>query len=459
MPALLNFVYAALLVAAFPFLLYRRVRQGKYRAGWREKLLGELPELVATEERIWFHAVSVGEVILLKGLVAELRSRRPDVEVVLTTTTETGFEVARKQFPDLVVCFFPLDFTWAVRRALRRIKPTAIVLAELELWPNLILAASGAGVRLAIVNGRLSEKSFRGYRKLRPLVASLLRRFDSIAVQSEEYAGRFVALGAARERVTVTGSVKFDGACADRSNAKTAELRRAFGVRDHEIVFIAGSTQYPEEEYALATWRELVTEFSTLRLILVPRHKERFEEVARLVEREGVPLVRRSQTNVERGTRNAEHRFQGDRAVCVAPSSEFRVPSSAVLLLDTLGELGACWGLADVAFVGGSLTSRGGQNMIEPAAYGAAVLFGPDTRNFRDAVNLLLAAEGARVVGDGAELTRAVRELVGNAGIRTEMGSRARAAVAAHRGATDRTVGLLLSLILPAREASRRNAA
>lgn len=444
MPWLLNLVYAALIPAALPFLLYRRVRQGKYRTGWAEKLFGAVPELPPIGERVWFHAVSVGEVLLLRGLIAELIARRPDVDVVLTTTTETGHDVARKQYPRLTVCYCPLDFSWAVRRAIARLKPTAIVLAELELWPNLILAASKAGVRLAIVNGRLSEKSFGGYRRLRPLVARLLERFDLIASQSDEYADRFRALGAPGGRVVTTGSVKFDGAKTDRGNPQTLELKRAFGIADDEVVFIAGSTQHPEEELALAAWRELIGEFPKLRLILVPRHRERFEEVGELVRRAGVPLVRRSEERSEiRGQRSGPRRCE----------------EKPVLLLDTLGELGACWGLADVAFVGGSLTNRGGQNMIEPAAYGAAVLFGPNTRNFRDAVALLLSADAARVVADGRELTREVRRLLAESEARVAMGERARKAVSEHRGATARTVDLLLSRVVRPGAAGAREAA
>ncbi|MGC1273562.1 MAG: glycosyltransferase N-terminal domain-containing protein, partial [Planctomycetaceae bacterium] len=299
MPWLLNFAYACLIAAALPLLLYRRIRQGKYRTGWGEKLLGSLPKLKPSESRVWFHAVSVGEVLLLRGVIAELRSRRPDVDVVLTTTTATGREVAVAHYPDLTVCYFPFDFSWAVRRAMHRLKPTAIVLAELELWPNLITIASHSGVRLAIVNGRLSEKSFRGYRKLRPFIRELLRRFDVIAVQNDAYASRFSALGAPHDRLAVTGSVKFDGVNTVRDNPRTNELRRAFGIDEDDLVFIAGSTQHPEETYALAAWRDLREQFPSLRLILVPRHKERFEEVAKLVERQNLPLVRRSDRTSE----------------------------------------------------------------------------------------------------------------------------------------------------------------
>lgn len=452
MPWLLNILYAVVIAAASPVLLYRCLRQGKYRAGWREKLLGELPELPPTAHRIWLHAVSVGEVLLLKGLISELRAGRPDLSIVLTTTTATGHDVAIKQYPDLTICYCPLDFSWAIRRAVARLKPTALVLAELELWPNLIATASRSGVRLAIVNGRLSEKSFRGYRKFRPFIQNLLKRFDVIAVQNDAYASRFSALGAPHDRLTVTGSVKFDGVNTERDNPRTNELRHAFGLEDDDLVFIAGSTQQPEEAYALAAWRELREQVPSLRLILVPRHKERFDEVAALVERSGLPLVRRSRSP-EIGEQRSETPSNLQATSCQA------LPRP-VLLLDTLGELGACWGLADVAFVGGSLTSRGGQNMIEPAACGAAVLFGPNTWNFRDAVTLLLSAQAARVINNQHELTEAVRTLISDGALRSAMGNRARDTVSAHRGATQKTVELLRDMVFsPIEPASNRAAA
>jgi 3-deoxy-D-manno-octulosonic-acid transferase len=454
MPWLLNVIYVAVIVAATPYLLYQRVRWGKYRTGWGEKLFGRVPELPPVGERVWFHAVSVGEVLLLKGLIAEYRRRRPQAEIVLTTTTVTGHDLAGKQYPDTIVCYCPLDFSWAVTRAIARLKPTALVLAELELWPNLILAASKANVRLAITNGRLSEKSFRGYRKLKPLVRRLLGKFDAIAIQNEEYAARFRALGAPDRIVVVTGSVKYDGVETDRCNPRTLELRRSFGIADDEIVFIAGSTQEPEEEIALAAWRKVCAESSAkLRLILVPRHKERFEEVARFVEGHGLPLLRRSHVTSEprRSGSGPTRRSDTKRSLTVAaPTSQLSTPNSRpISLLDTLGELAACWGLADIAFVGGSLTNRGGQNMIEPAAYGAAVLFGPNTRNFRQSVDLLLSADAAKVVQNEAELTNAVRTLVADPAMRGAMGRRAQAAVAAHRGATERTLDVLIPALSP----------
>ncbi len=419
MPWILNLAYVALLLAVSPVLLYRRLVHGKYRGGWGEKIWGRLPERDGSRPCLWLHAVSVGEVLQLRPLMKLLTAQRPGWDFVITTTTRTGLDVAKKEFAQHTVCYCPLDFSWAVCNAISRLKPSAIVLVELELWPNLVLTASRLGIPLALINGRVSAKSFRGYLRIRPLVARLLRCFDLLAAQNREYADRLLALGAPSERLHLTGSIKFDGVQVDRSNPNTAELRHFFGLQSGEKVFIAGSTQAPEESFALDTWQSLRVEFPHLRLILVPRHKERFEEVAALVTSRGLTLQRRSKSA----------KTNGD-----------------VLLLDTLGELGACWGLADIAFVGGSLTQRGGQNMLEPAAYGAAVLFGPNTWNFRDIVEQLLARDAARVVRSAEALTATVREFLKHAVAAEELGGRAQAFVASQQGAAARTVDLLSEL-------------
>ena len=424
MPWLLNGVYLLLAAAISPIVLYRRLRHGKYRSGWSQKLWGHAPVLAPHPARVWLHAVSVGEVLLLRTLIAEIRRRQPDVDIVLSTTTGTGYDVAVRTYPELVVFYFPLDFSWSVRRALQNIQPSLLVLAELELWPNLILAAARQKVRLAVVNGRLSEKSFRGYRKLRFLLAWLLPRIDLVAVQNAEYLKRFAALGMPAARLVVTGSVKFDGVRTDRNNADTQSLRAAFGLRAGQPVFIAGSTQSPEEEIALQCWEQLRRRIPNLRLILVPRHRERFEEVANLVIKRGHCLCRRTATPEE------------------PPTS-----SSTVLLLDTLGELGACWGLADVAFVGGSLTNRGGQNMIEPAAYGAAVVVGPNTRNFRDIVELLRSEQALLVVPHAAALKDTLEQLLLDKEARERLGRAAAAAVMRQQGAVATTASLLERLL------------
>ena len=433
MPYLLNLFYIALVVLASPWLVYQALRKGKYRAGLGEKFLGLVPRRASDGPCLWFHAVSVGEVNLLAPLLAEIRRSRPDWECVISATSLTGFTLARKKYAGYTVFYCPLDFSWAVRAAMRRIRPAGLVLAELELWPNLILAAHEFGARVAIINGRLSERSFRGYRRGKWLLQPLMARIDMIAAQNAEFAARFRALGARDEAVCVTGSVKFDGATTERANAATQALARAAGFAQDDIVFLAGSTQQPEESLALAAYVKLRVRFPRLRLIVVPRHPERFDEVASLLDSSGVSWQRRSRLVAE-GAR----------------------PAARVLLVDTVGELGAWWGTAQIAFVGGSLHKRGGQNMIEPAAYGAAVSFGPNTRNFRDIVALMLAADAAVVVRHGDDLTAFVERCLSDAAYQATLGGRARKLVASQLGATARTLARLTELIAPRDSRSAR---
>lgn len=421
-----NFAYLCAVAALSPILLYRAIAHGKYRQGWWQKLFGLVPRREAEGRCLWFHAVSVGEVNLLAPLLAEIARRHPAWHCVVSTTTATGFATARKKYPELTVFYCPLDFSWAVNAAMRRIRPTCLVLAELELWPNLIAAARRWDARVTVINGRLSERSFRGYQRLRWCLAPVLRQIDLVAVQNDEYAERFLLLGAAARSVRVTGSLKFDGAQTDRRNAASERLRRLAGIDDGDVVFLAGSTQQGEEEAALATYCALQGDHPELRLILVPRHPERFDSVAAMLDRQALAWQRRSRLEAEGARQTAR-----------------------VLLVDTVGELGAWWAAAAIAFVGGSLGTRGGQNMIEPAAYGAAVCFGPHTRNFRDIVELMLAERAAIVVADAAELTAFVHRCLTDQSFAVGLGARARTLVAGQLGATLRTCELLEPLVEP----------
>ncbi len=385
--------------------------------------------------------MSVGEVNLLATLLAKMAAERPDCECVVSTTTMTGYALARKKHSQLTVFYCPLDFSWAVRRALARIRPTLLVLAELELWPNMIRVSHAAGVKVAVVNGRLSERSFRGYRRISRLVRPLLERIDVIAAQNEEYAARFLALGGRPQTVLVTGSLKFDGAQTDRRNPQTSRFRALAGFAPDDVVFLAGSTQEPEESLALATFRALAPAHPRLRLVLVPRHPERFAAVASLLDASGIAWQRRSELKWDGFPRPSDPLRER--------SDGLGKPSHAarVLLVDVVGELAAWWGAADIGFVGGSLSNRGGQNMIEPAAYGIAVSFGPNTQNFRDIVAALLSEQAAVVVHNGDELTAFVRRALDDPMFAGELGERAKAFVASQLGATDRTLAHLLPLL------------
>jgi 3-deoxy-D-manno-octulosonic-acid transferase len=426
---LLNLLYLSILVIASPWLLWRRWRHGKRLGGCWQKVTGSLPHFDTTTPRIWLHAVSVGEVLLLKPILAALRAQYPQWHCVLSVTTVTGREVAEEAYPDLDVIWFPFDFTWAVRRALRRVLPRLIVLAELELWPNFIGAALEMNIPIVVINGRLGERSFRGYRRLRRFIRPTLERISLFAVQQEEYAQRLVRLGMPRDRIRVTGSVKFDSIQADRCLPRITALRAQLELdgneEDRPLVWVVGSTQAPEEAWALDIYRQMKPHFPQLRLILVPRHQERFEGVADLLRQRGIAFLRKS-------------RLPGNR-------DSFRecFLEDPVLLVDTLGELRYVWGLAHVAFVGGSFSDRGGQNMIEPAAYGAAVTFGPNTWNFKHVVDALLLKEAAIQVHSKAEWAAVTRQLLADASRRMDLGERASALVRSQQGATARTIDCL----------------
>jgi len=276
MPFALNLIYSAALVIFSPLLFYRWLRAGKYREGWVEKLLGKAPLRIGDHPCFWFHSVSVGEVLLLRPLVEEMARRRPNWEAVISTSTSTGLAVARRAYPDLVTFYAPLDFSWSTRRAVARIRPTVLALVELELWPNLIRAAKRSGSKVAIINARLSPRSYRGYRRLRRPLRPTLGRIDVVAAQNLEYARRFVDLGIPSHRISVTGSVKYDGLESDRNNAKTRELRQLLGLATTDLVFVAGSTMEGEEAAVLAAYTAARRQHRGLRLILVPRHAERF---------------------------------------------------------------------------------------------------------------------------------------------------------------------------------------
>ncbi|HIN53896.1 MAG TPA: 3-deoxy-D-manno-octulosonic acid transferase [Planctomycetes bacterium] len=424
MPWLRNLVYLLLIVLLLPKLIYSAVRHGKYRQGFAEKFLGFVPrtQIDASKRCIWFHAVSVGEVNLLQTLIQEIEQRDPQCQCVISTTTRTGYELARKKYAPRTVFYCPLDFSWAVKTALRRIQPHLLVLVELELWPNLIHFAAKQ-TKVVVVNGRLSANSTRGYRRLGFVIKPTVRQLDHIAVQNDEYYQRFLSIGAATAQLTVTGSIKFDGAQSDRQNERTVELKRLAGISDTDFVIIAGSTQVEEEKISLHVLQQLLPKIPQLKLVIVPRHPERFDDVARAIEQTGL--------------------LSGRRSTITKPLD----PSTKVILVDAVGELGAWWGLADIGFVGGSMGKRGGQNMIEPAAYGVAVCFGPNTTNFRDIVEMLLANNAAQVVHDQTEFEQFVLAGINDPIKANKMGQRAKQFVHEQQGATTRSVDILFSLL------------
>jgi 3-deoxy-D-manno-octulosonic-acid transferase len=438
MSYLLNLIYILLLFVASPWIVWRWVTQGRYKQGWREKLFGNLPRLSTattastqdpTKRRIWFHAVSVGELQVIRPVIELAQSEWPDLQIVVTTSTDSGYELAKKLYSQHQVAFAPLDFTWAIRRALDRIEPDLLVMAELELWPNWLRITARQGIPIAIINARLSARSLSGYLRIAPLITSVLSQVNWIGTQSATYRDRFLQLGYPNERIDVTGNIKFDGATPDREHPEVAMRRAMLSLNAPQeererTVWLCGSTQSPEESLCLQAMSELLPRFPGLRMILVPRHAERFDEVAKLVEASGLPWIRRSQlTDAPTGT-------------------QWRV-----LLADSVGELRWWWGLADIGFVGGSFGSRGGQNMIEPCAYGVATSFGPNTRNFTDVVQLLLESDGAVQFQDPAQIVPWVTSMIENPSERQALQERAKELVQKQRGAVQRTWSQMKTLI------------
>ena len=424
MPFLSNLLYLVTLALLSPWLVWRVVTTDRYRRDVRAKLLGDLPTRPGDgRPAVWFHGVSVGEIHLLGPVVAEFRCRHQDYTVVVSATTETGLSEARKRFVGATVVPFPLDFSWAVDSALAAIRPDVIVLAESELWPNFLAAAACRGIPVVVANARMSPRSFSRLDRVRgPARRFLLGRVTAFAAQSTETADRLRQLGVADDRVTVTGSVKYDGASGDRDSEPTRRLRALLGMNsaDPPLVWVAGSTHAPEESIVIDLFDRLRARFPSLCLILVPRHPDRFAEVAGLLDGQKVRFVRRSRM---------------DTALLMPP---------AVVLLDTVGELGAAWGLADVGFTGGSLDGkRGGQSMIEPAGYGVPTVFGPHVWNFRDAATRLVDVGGAIRVNDAAGLEAAMTRILEDPALRLRMGEAARELVRQQQGATERTLDVV----------------
>jgi 3-deoxy-D-manno-octulosonic-acid transferase len=405
-------------LAALPFLLLHP----KVRRGFRERL-GLYPRTwpeLGPGPRVWLHGASAGDVLALMPLVHELHRRSSSVQIVLTTMTNSGRAMAERERAHLAAtAYVPYDLPGAVRRVLHHVRPHVLVLEYTELWPQLVRGAEREGVALVLHNGRISQARFRSYRWLFALFGNLLQPFALLLMRDEEDADRARALGASDGQVRVTGNTKFDNLGQAPPTAKVEELRAALGAQPATATtWVAGSTHEGEEELVLGVFAGLRQAHPSLRLVIAPRYTERAEKVAQLAARRGFSTRLRS-----------------------APGG-----AADVVVLDTIGELAACYHLADVVFVGGSFTPRGGQNILEPAACGKPVLFGPSMHNFADSVQVLLGRGGIQVSGPG-QLAKVLADLLADPAHCAELGEMARAQVSRVRGAARRNaeaVGELL---------------
>jgi 3-deoxy-D-manno-octulosonic-acid transferase len=425
--SLYNFLYSVALglgmLVSLPYWLYQMARHGKYRKGFAERM-GRVPARLRLpgepEPVIWVHAVSVGEVLAVAGLVEELQRRFSQHKIFISTTTDTGQALARKRFGAANVFYFPMDFAFAIRPYLLALRPQMVVIVETEFWPNFLRLAHASGARIAVVNARISDRSWPNYRRFRALLQRLLANVDLFLAQTEADAARLQNIGAPQERVRVTGNLKFDIVAPDPP-AIVERLRTSIAAAGAGPVLVCGSTADGEEPLLLKAFENLRVQYPRAVMILAPRHPERFAVVAALLEQMSISFYRRSL-------------WDGEPL------------AGGVFLLDTMGELAALYALADIAFVGGSLVPRGGHNIIEPARHGVATVVGNHTENFRDIVSLFQSRNAVRVAGP-AELPLVFLELLANDAERKALGQRAAETLRSQIGATARTASALEELL------------
>ncbi|MCX5645487.1 MAG: 3-deoxy-D-manno-octulosonic acid transferase [Phycisphaerae bacterium] len=482
---LLDVVYVLAGIAVSPILLYRAIRHGRYRRGWGQRF-GRVDRKDPQKKCIWLHAVSVGEINAAQTLVAEIEKQLPDFEIVISTTTDTGFAQAGKLFGHKCsVFYFPFDLSWVTRRAFSRLDPSICLLMELEVWPNFVFTARGRNVPVVVLNGRISDRSFARYRKIKRITRTFFGKLDCVLAQTQQYAERFRELGCPAERVLVTSSLKYDTAqVADRVEGaeSLAQQLNLAGAR----LWVAGGTGDEEEKIILDVYRSLLQDgrFGGLRLAVVPRKPERFNEVAELIERMAFPLVRYSQLkDATRGegvpplrgeailalhskdeaqpshtehlaisldkprAGRPRHKEQGRDALATKDKGETPSSQSAVILGDTMGDLRKFYSLATIIFVGRSLVPMGGSDMMEAAALGKCTVFGPHAFNFRQTVEVLLQGQGALLVQDGEDLRKTMEKCLSDPAYAKKIAQSGQAVIRQNQGATARTMEVLRKVL------------
>lgn len=410
--------YTALFYLSLPLIVARLWWRGRRAPAYRQRIgerFGYFSQQISPAG-IWVHAVSVGEVIAATPLVRALLQRHPNTAITITTMTPTGSERVQALFGETVNhVYAPYDLPHCVARFLRRVNPSLLVIIETELWPNTIHACAVRNIPVILANARLSEKSARGYQRFGALTTPMLHELSKVIAQNSEDGARFIQLGLPAQNLVVSGSIKFD-ISLDAELLARAERQRSEWRESGRFIWIAASTHVGEDEVVLQAHRQLLTQFPNALLILVPRHPERFNDVAKLIAGNNFKLIRRS-------------------------ASVDMANDISVLLGDTMGELLFFYGCADCAFVGGSLVARGGHNTLEPAAWGLPIITGMSDFNFREISSLLQRADALIVARDSTELSAELTELAGNAVLRSQRGDAAKGVIAANRGALEKLIG------------------
>ena len=446
MHLLYSIALSLLFLALLPYFLYQAARHGKYAGSLRERL-GFLPSSVRNDGRptIWVHAVSVGELIAARPLISGLKRDMPDHRIVISTTTLTGQRLARaSRSSDFEgVFYFPFDWSLVVRRTLDYVQPNVVIIIETELWPNFLRQCRLSGIPTVVASGRISQRSFARYTIVRGFISRVMEDISMLAMQSEDDAERARFLGAKADRVLVCGNIKYDvEVAAQQSPAPELDIGRRLAISDQAHLIVAGSTAEGEEEIVLEALR-IVRRTSGLedtRLVIAPRHSERFDAVAGLIARSGFKLGRRSEVPP------SEYDNPRDAPPPPSLSSDQKPakphPQAEVILLDSIGELAEVYRHATVVFVGGSLVARGGHNIIEPAAYAKPIVVGPNMDNFRQVVSDFTAGNAlVQISGNSPEtLAAELISLLSDAAQAAALGARARAILDQSRGATECTL-------------------
>jgi 3-deoxy-D-manno-octulosonic-acid transferase len=414
-----NLIYTIIFILIFPYLILRGLlgRHGVLERLGKISVSKKLPP-----PRIWFHTASVGEVKALAVILPKLKKLKPDFSIAVSVMTKTGKRQARESLTQAdLIFYFPLDFPGIMKKVLKKLNPSLLVLVETELWPNLIRESKKYGCKLSLINGRLSQRSFRRYHRIKSFSRLVLSHFDQFLIQSSEDAKRFRELGADESKTKIIGNLKFDRIISGINGLDKVNLRKKLRLLSEDRLMIAGSTHPEEERIILSAFRRLREKHKELVLLLAPRHLSHLSEIEEILSEFNLTYIKKSLIG--------------------------KFKKAEAILLDTMGELERFYSIGELAFVGGSLIPVGGHNILEPASYGIPVLFGPHIENFKAASDLLLKSGAGIMVKDEEELYQNIDLLLKDGNLRQELGKRGKEALSSRTGISDETVQLLLKLL------------
>jgi len=440
MRIVIDFIYLLVALAITPWVVYRMVRYRRYLAGWSHRFGRIIRKDPALKKCIWLHAVSVGEVNAAKTIVKELENRFGNYEIIITATTDTGFARATEIFgTNHKVFYFPLDFSWIMRRVFRNIQPTICLLMEQEIWPNFVQIAGRLHIPVVVVNGRISDKGFSRFKKIKPIAKEMFQKISLILAQTDEYAQRFKEIGVPEKKVVVTGSLKYDTAQITDKVEGAKALAADLKIKKQRL-WVAGATGNDEEQILLDVYQNLKKQdqFKNLRLVIVPRKPERFDEVAQLIKQAGFDLIRYSEVKRLTAETTEKSKIKNQKSKI-----------DTVILGDTMGDLRKFYSLATIIFVGRSLVPMGGSDLAEAAALGKPTLFGPHAFNFKQTVDALLAGEGAVMVKDKQDLLDTIQKCLTEPDFAQQIAQNGQDVIKKNQGATEKTIDQIAKFLNP----------